>query len=407
MTRSLLIASAVIISTSILASACTEEELPQDTSSACEDAAAHINECFGTELTGCTEDLAQQLLGQSCEEIAGSVEPARKADGGFCPGWLWWLCGDTIESQFSCESAGSNAGYDTWPAAERMAYHWSWIQCTEYGVDGNPGAVSSGWRLLLNSAQGISTSILSLDRPFTNNTDMLDEGRVKMLHPFGVMAQVVLSPVEPEEGAQCVTGYTGIFEDGPLEGLARLSWGADTAAGYIPGIAIKFFIDGQSSVNVHLIHGLDPSDEPNFFEVSLTNSLPDPRSTAIRALAAYFGLFADNPLHLRLDHLARTHTDGTLVPSEDHVAPYRLTFEPTAEAQFLYGEALRDDPDVQLAEAFAQFEPGTALYEVNAQATEDGCSQHIGSLSVTTRFIAAAWGDQHLHFQHATEGQGL
>ncbi|MFT5432723.1 MAG: hypothetical protein ACI9OJ_003425 [Myxococcota bacterium] len=202
-------------------------------------------------------------------------------------------------------------------------------------------------------------------------------------------------------------GFSGILGQGSITGIARLGWGAPPLAGYIPGMGLKFFVDGRSSLNLHLIHELDPSKEANFFAVPLGHNLPTPRNSAIAALAFYFGLFVDNPLYLRVDHIGRVNQAGEETDEDQRNVPYQLIFSPSDAISARYADSLATDPRADFRDIFSTFDVGTVLYEVHAQAEKDGCTARIGTLRCTSRFITSAWGDERLHFQHATDGQGL
>jgi hypothetical protein len=393
MTRSLL--ALIVVLASLLVFGCVEEGEPTP----CEQASDKIEACFGQPLGECTDQLAEVINGSDCDALSADASIDAKADGSFfCPSWLWWLCGDDISVE--CDAAGSLRQYANYDAAGKLDYHWQWVQCTEYGRGDVPGLKTDTWDLLLNSASGVFTSGLSMDRAFTNSTDELDQGRVKLLHPYGTVAKVQL--VRDEADKDCEASYTGVFAEDKIPALARLGWGAEPeGAGYIPGVGLKVFIEGSDSVNLHVIHSLEGNpDEPNFFGQTLGNVLDMPGGV-VGALVRLMGLVVDEPLHLRLDHLARTYTSGEMVSAEDQVVPYAITFVATAEAYDAY------DVDADFREAFAKYEAGSTLYHVYLQAKPDACWGRWGSMETTSSFVASEWGDRKLYFKHATEGQGL
>jgi hypothetical protein len=395
-TNSWLIAS---LSGALLLTSCTTES----EADLCARASTHIQDCFGTELNECSADTAVELLDQTCDEITASADSA-KADG-YCPSFLWWICNRNPEPE--CPSSGSSSEYAQMSNAQQMNYHWEWMECTEYGVGNNPEFHSSGWDLLTNAALGAITSIPRLGRTFSNTTDELDQGRVKLIHPYGTVAQVEFIRNDIED-ASCNVDYTGILAEERVPGLARLGWGADPRAiGYVPGMGIKFFVEGADSVNLQVINTLDGDrNAPNFFAKTLTNILPTPQSVAIKPLVALFGLFADEPLHLRLEHIARVETDGSRVSSGDVVAAERISFVPTTAAFDLYQNEIDGNSRADFRDVFARFPAGTVLYDVYAQAQDGSCDQLVGTLVTTTDFRTSSWNDENLYFQHAIEGQG-
>ncbi len=386
----------IALSVGVLATSCATADL-------CEQAADKVQECFGTELTECDETLAQTIVSQSCEEIVNGAGSMAKAD---CPSWLSWLCGDLQRP--TCPAAGSADDYEYYTSEQRLNYHWEWMGCTEYGKGDNPEYATRFSSLLFDVIKGGVTSLFFLERSFTNSTDELDRGRVKMIHPYGTAAKVEL--VAAPFDRACPSDYTGMFTEESVTGLARLGWAASPKLlnGYIPGMAIKFFVEGQDSVNLQLIHKLDAEpDVPNFFSNPLTNVLPEPQSPVTKGLVKIFSLVADEPLRLSLAHLAKVYSDGTRIDEAYAWAPYRIEFRPTDGAHDLYESELAADASADFRDIFNRYPAGTTLYEVYAYEDEDSCASHIGSLETTSEFRAASWGDRNLQFQHATEGQGL
>lgn len=379
----------------LLLVSCATAESPDNLSSSsqalCEQAAAHVDECFGTGLDECNADVAARLLASSCEEILDSLDPTAKADG-FCPSFLWWLCGEPSVAQ--CPSDVPAWEYEPLTSAEKMAFHWERVECTEY--TDIPALTRSTWTTLSNGLRAVATSMFRLGRAFTNETDFLDYGRRKMLHPYGSVAQVEW--VAWDGPATC-GDYTGLFAEDQLAGLARLGWGADPgSAGYIPGMALKFFIEGGESVNLHVIHSLDGDpDAPNFFSKTLSNVIPQPSGSVLSGFIRLASYIVDNPLELSVADMAAWTSNGDRVV--DALAPSVLVFEPTQTAYDWF------TPGIDFRIAFSVFPAGTHLYDV--VAVEGDCRQNLGSLYTTTAMIPSEWGDNRLHFQHQQGNQGL
>lgn len=406
---------------SILAACTASEATP------CERAAEHVNACFGVELDQCDDRLASDLLSMSCEQIAMNASPDTKADGSvFCPAFLWWLCGtqEPEVSETSCPGAPDASEYEYLSAAERLDYHWQWVQCTEYGQNGVGERPTELWDRAVDQFQALRAAF-GLGEVFDVTTDERED-RSKLFHPYGNVAVAEIVAADPDES--CHVPYTGLFGqenfdahvnaegERTLPVLARLSWGAAPGTPgfyYIPGVALKFFVDGGDSVNVHLISDLngDPS-EPNFFGQSISNVLP--RGDGVFGFVAnQLCMFADNPNHLRLDHTARVMSDGTEVPIATALAPHQLVFEPTDAIYAFYQEhGESDDPgpggkdgyrDMRLT--VGEIPAGTVLYEIYAYGDPYACREHLGSLRTTTPLVSSQWGDYRLFFQHSREAQ--
>ncbi len=372
--------------------------------SACDAANQRIRDCFGVDFEECDDASAKRILAApSCDAITAAADVDGKKDGGYCPRFLWWICGDDVEA--TCAAAGDGSRYASMTNSEKLDYHWQWGLCTEYGAPGNED-MAKGWQLLKDAAVGIGSSLLRLERAFTNSTDELDRGRKKLLHPYGSLVQVRFDRAPTDDS--CHTEYTGLWSADSLVALARLGWGQDPKAlGYVPGVALKFFIAGRSSVNLHLIPSLQGGEDPNYFAQAPTNVLPSPMAGAIKALVKYFKLFADQPLRLQLDHVAKVYADGTTLAASDAVAPYQIVLEPTAQARQLYQAELDLQPGVDFRVALEAIPSGTPLYDVLVTASATGCKERLGRLTTSSEFRASQWGDEKLYFQHAKEGQGL
>jgi hypothetical protein len=79
----------LIVSAAVVAG-CSGERGGQGDSPLCSEAVSHAQQCLGDPsigAAGCTEDKAQQILAQSCEDMTAT---AGKADG--CLPWMWWAC---------------------------------------------------------------------------------------------------------------------------------------------------------------------------------------------------------------------------------------------------------------------------------------------------------------------------
>ena len=98
----------------------------------------------------------------------------------------------------------------------------------------------------------------SLKPTFEHFGDTLPEGRTKFIRSVGVVAKAAFIP---EEGQQL---YSGVFE-GADSGLLRLSIAKEldttktSAEGaddnFVPGLAMKFLIDGKPSTNILAMYG--------------------------------------------------------------------------------------------------------------------------------------------------------
>jgi hypothetical protein len=236
--------------------------------------------------------------------------------------------------------------------------------------------------------------------------------RKKAIHTYGSVARIHLVP-----DTKANHPYTGIFRSGALYGLIRVSLAIKPSSqGVTPGAALKFYVDRPAgsggtrfrSLNVHVMHKLDPTSGYNVFAEPYSNLLPPPISPELIAGSEYFkaGLFVLGALdlfpgHLSVDHLAKFTADGN--QESNPRFPYRITFVPSNEAKQLMAQAtLRTDFRAELPRLAA----GTKLFDLYADETKTyhayPYGAHVGEVILDSEFVASRYGDEILHFMHHT-----
>lgn len=255
--------------------------------------------------------------------------------------------------------------------AEKQAAVWREASAAPYGALpalGSKGVGENFWDTLA------ALRIRLLDKTFADASDVRP-ARTKIFHPFGSVATVAYEAVPGHP-------YTGLFaSDGA--GLARLSLATD-ADTYIPGIALKLFVQGRPSVNIHAIPSFEPQTSRDFFARSPSNVIPEPTAFAIKLFSKIAVKVAD-PLRRPVDHVAAVNQDGSAVAAPR--APHQLFFRP-AEVHF------PADSTADFRDLLATIPPGTVIYAVYAGDV------HIGNVRTTSRLVASEWGDRVLHFKH-------
>ena len=227
-----------------------------------------------------------------------------------------------------------------------------------------------------------SVRILANSRMLAQAFDIREDVRVdheKIFHPFGTAARVRFEP-DPS------TPYTGVFRSGAA-GIARLSLGADEQQ-YISGIAVKLFIDGQPSVNLHAIPGLDAQESRDFFANAPATTIPDPTDTKFRFANLFLSRVA-NPTRRSVSALAGVDTRGNRIvqpssPSGVRFVPARgVNFSPTTTRDF--------------REELGGLRPGQVIYELY---TTDTPPRRLGALRLESTFVASRFEDRQLSFEH-------
>ncbi len=284
------------------------------------------------------------------------------------------LGGLVLATQFASMAAFAQLpkNYGSWTAEQKVDFLWNkklvpsaWNQLPPIG--------GTGWEGLWKSAQ----AAFSLSESFDHDSDEMPRDRPKIFHPSGSVAQFEFIADEN-------TPYAGVLAGSV--GLVRFSLGADpkTFGGYLPGMALKFMLDGRPSVNVHLLNSIEgQGDDHNLFARPLSNELPEPNSLAFRfILKSLKSLLGLDPLHVSLDHLSPP------------LAPHRLIFVPAS------GVSTSSNSEHDFREDLTQIPAGICLYEVYAQATEADAFKHMGRMMLKTPFVASQYGDEQLFFRH-------
>lgn len=273
----------------------------------------------------------------------------------------------------AAEPAGE--AYEAGSPASKQAAVWREARALPYGELprlGSRGVGESVWDSISALRLGL------LDKTFAQASDIRPP-RTKIFHPFGSVAQV---GYEARPGHR----FTGLFATGGA-GLARLSLATD-AETFIPGIALKLFVAGKPSVNIHAIPSFEPQESKDFFLRAPSNEIPPPTAVAIKLFSKLASRIAD-PLHRPVDHVAAVKPDGSVV--ESPVAPHRIHFRPA-------GVHFPANSTKDFRELLATIPVGTVIYAVHAETPQG--EVHIGDVRLLSPLVASEWGDRVLHFKH-------
>jgi hypothetical protein len=275
------------------------------------------------------------------------------------------------------------ADYQSRTAKEKQALVWNLVASSEYR--GRLPSGGAGYML-----QGIK-SFFSLNKTFDRQNDELPQGRHKIFHPFGSVATAEVTYSYPPSAPQ----YTGMFASTgtPIATIIRLAPAGGKS--FTPGIAVKYFVDGQPSVNTQAIESVDgQGDDLDWWHATPTNVTPPPRGFAFMLGQSLLTVVKRDPGHLQLDHLGAVSPDGTR-PTSPHT-PYQIEYRPHADVGERFGNAAREDFRVVLRRIPA----GTVIYDIHARPYEGAPMTKIGELKTTSPLVASANGDYQLFFQH-------
>ncbi len=257
-----------------------------------------------------------------------------------------------------------------------------WNQVTQSHEENSlPEISGTGFSGVLEKLKGL----FNLSPTFDHNSDELPEGRIKILHANGSVGKIAFIP-----GAN--HPFTGIYKTGAI-GLARFSLAAPASNdSYIPGMAIKFFISQNSSLNLHVMNRLEGQKANwNYFAKDFSNKIAHPTSWTLLAIEKIFEWTRDPANNLPLWHLAAWTSEGK--SNELPVYPERIFFTPATEVQELIPANSREDFRTSLLQV-----PLGPIYEVYGMYQDQ--QYHIGTLMLESRILASDYGDKNLFFQH-------
>ena len=233
---------------------------------------------------------------------------------------------------------------------------------------------------------GIKTLFLSqLRKIYSEDQDVLPK-RNKTFHPSGIVAQISLIPDKRHP-------FTGLFRTGAI-GVIRSSLAMNERF-YIPGGALKFFIDGQPSRNVPAVPGMDPQKSRDYFERPLTNIIPAPRLLPFGPfwkMASWWMIKISNPLDVSVEALAAAESDGQRVAHPK--SPHKICLMPQVH--------LSRDTTEDFRSEFGKISAGTMIYSVFGASQNDSGEWpiHIADIQTDSEYVASAFGDRVLAMHH-------
>jgi len=234
---------------------------------------------------------------------------------------------------------------------------------------------------------------------FNEQGDVLPDGRKKLIHTVGLVAQATFVPNLENNP------YTGIFR-GSQNAFIRFSVAKQldtsktTAAGalgnFAPGIALKFLRDGVASANLVAMFSTSGQSSWNPFKNDFTNSFSLDANPDVlqKALAAKFSSVTNSVATVGLLDLASYDEKGNSI--KEPRFPFKLIFRPTAQVNKLFPDDYSDSYTNQLK----TIPSGTTVYEVYA-IDQPGCNEtKIGAIRINSNFKTSRFGDEQMFFRH-------
>lgn len=221
----------------------------------------------------------------------------------------------------------------------------------------------------------------------------------KRIHSVGFVASIEFNSVGGHP-------YTGLFTGAPF-GLIRMSLAEPASKeGTSPGVAIKFFRDGMSSVNFFAMYRLQGQSSGNFFENDFTNHVPLPPADdfKLNQLVAKFDKASAPSNQVGLSDIAKATADGAEV--EDIEFPYEVILKPASGLREKCSD-MATRPTADLKETFNRIPSGTDLYDVFAKASPVAEPTLIGTLKTKSALMDSKYGDNNLFFRHQKISEDL
>jgi hypothetical protein len=287
-------------------------------------------------------------------------------------------------------SATLPTGYDALPRGQKVELLWERITADPHPAQGMPTKPPSLWARRKIFTVGYNKG------SFDHVSDELPEGRKKLVHAHGCCAKVELKVTSEHP-------YTGVLRSGGV-GILRFS-DATGGPAFTPSFAIKFPVDGGPSLNFFALP-YEKRSPRNLDALAgvFANATPPAERFPATLVAKAFQKTAEAlggrrlyGVYLPLHPLAEQELSGAKVA--EAVVPDRLEFRATPAAREAYeaaGGASASDWRV----ALAGISPGTVLFEVRAAPALEADAAPIGEVHLLSSFVASAYGDERLFFQH-------
>ncbi len=274
--------------------------------------------------------------------------------------------------------------YEAQTAAKKQADIYAACKATETSRGSFPGLLGF-----------VKFFLQNLNPTFDHFADTLADGTQKAIHSVGTVATARYESVGDH-------GFTGVFQSTAHPLIVRLSLAASPSeATSVPGIAVKFLLDGVPSENFVAMWSLDGQDGGNFFQNNFSNHVPAPKGFALKVLEKKFAKVEKTTGMVGLSGMAGANLDGSRVPVGDVKFPFELKLVPNVElgtkAPFVGAAGDKD-----LAAMLATIAPETTLYDVVAVAAPqcEDQAQVIGRIVLTSPLSPTQYGDTELFFRH-------
>jgi hypothetical protein len=275
--------------------------------------------------------------------------------------------------------------YQTKSASEKQALLWNNVEKTAYKKLPVQGPSGLDMANLLN--------VNYLTKSISNESDEMPSKRKRLIHTYGSVAKIIYTPISS------TPAFTGLFSS-VVPCIIRASVVKYDPKNLMPGIAIKFLVDGHPSLNIHALHNIDGQGKNyDYFANPFTNIIPPPTSPTMRTILDVFTKAArtftsdGSAMKVSVDAFAKINADGSLAANPH--APEQIYFYPTTEVT----HDSKDNRDFRIK--LSELPVGTKLFDVFVNNPADKNNPLlIGKITLESKFIASQYGDEIIFFQH-------
>ena len=237
--------------------------------------------------------------------------------------------------------------------------------------------------------------IYDMRTTFNDYSDIIEKGRKKLIHSFGVVGKVEFI-ADPNP-------YSGIFK-GCKNVLLRLSVAKnpdyskrkaeEAFDNFGPGLGIKFLRDGVPSANLVAMFSVEGQKSWNFFKNDFTNHISGSEKLPLKILGIKFSQAQSEIGTIGLKTLAQYDERG--FEERNPNFPFKMLFRPRAEVKNLFSDNFTKDYVSQLK----TIEANTPIYDVYVAPKPNADLVKVGTLITSTKFVTSEFGDKDLFFQH-------
>jgi hypothetical protein len=302
------------------------------------------------------------------------------ASGSILGSSLKWLNEKTMKKGFSDRFSGPT--YQSQKAEQKLNQLWE-----EITSDTTP----FGWHSLLTQ---LSIFVEDMQPTFETYSDVFPEGRKKLTHSTGAVAQV-------EYIAEKDVPYTGVFKTGAAHATIRFATATETNpkneawTNFNPALSLKILRDKVPSANIQAMYTAEGQKTFNPFGSDYSNHIPHPTTKKIQMLSKKFSEATPYTGRLGLKTVGQFDANGN---EEANIKiPFRVIFSATDAVSKMFPDTFAD----YLYNQLKTIPAGTAIYDVLAIEKPYGDAVKIGTIKTKTAFTTSMFGDTQLFSKHS------